>query len=77
LVLYPNPVSNELNVIHAKAMVNANVGLIATNGKKVLSLPVAISSTNTKINLNGLAPGTYILVFENGSEKQVSKFIKQ
>ncbi|HTN20909.1 MAG TPA: pectinesterase family protein [Pelobium sp.] len=77
LVLYPNPVSNELNIIHAKAMVNANVGLVATNGKKVLNLPVAISSTNTKINLNGLSPGTYILVFENGSEKQVSKFIKR
>lgn len=77
LVLYPNPVSSELNINHPKATTNANLALVTTTGKKVLSLPIAVSSTNTKIDLGGLAAGTYILVFENGSEKQVSKFVKK
>jgi hypothetical protein len=76
-VLYPNPVLNELNLTHEKAVANASAELIATNGIRVLNLPIAVSSTNTKIDLSGLAAGTYILVFKNGTEKQVAKFIKK
>ncbi|WP_442795765.1 pectinesterase family protein [Pelobium manganitolerans] len=77
LVLYPNPVSDELNISHAKAKVNAGLEVVATNGNKVLHLSIPSASTNTKIDLTGLSVGTYILIFKNGSEKQVAKFVKK
>src|SRR5690606_32262800 len=70
LVLYPNPVSDELNISHAKAKVNASLEVVATNGNKVLHLSIPPASTDTKIDLTGLSAGTYILIFKNGSEKQ-------
>ncbi|HET8829835.1 MAG TPA: pectinesterase family protein, partial [Pelobium sp.] len=77
LILYPNPVSTELNLIHTNAVANAGVEVIGTSGKIVLSLPVVVSSRNTKIDLSGVTPGVYIVVFTNGSEQQVSKFVKK
>ncbi|MFC5282065.1 pectinesterase family protein [Pedobacter alpinus] len=77
LGLYPNPVSSELNITHAMASEKASIEVISMNGKKVASILVQSTSTFTKVDLSAIPSGTYVLVFNNGAEKSVAKFIKK
>lgn len=77
LSLYPNPVSNDLNITHAKASKNASIAIVSVAGQKVLELPVQTSATYTKVVLAGVKPGTYLLIFNNDTDKSVLKFIKE
>jgi hypothetical protein len=75
--VFPNPVVNNLTLIHPQAANNAIMQLYALDGKLVLLRNVQIGAVQTSIDVSALSKGVYIVVFTNGNNKQSFKFEKQ
>jgi len=75
--LYPNPVINQLNLTYAKAGSSAKVFIVSIDGKIITAYPLQPSSTNTSLNVAGLIQGTYLLVLQDGNNKQTVSFVKE
>ena len=60
VVIYPNPVQDEINVISAKAVENNSIQIYGMDGKKVMD----VFGQNT-VHVEHLAKGIYIVRFEN------------
>jgi uncharacterized delta-60 repeat protein len=73
VVIYPNPVCNELQIQTPNNTTITKATILAINGQVVLEQS---QNTNT-INVEKLAQGVYILEAYSGQEKQVSKFVKE
>lgn len=80
LKVFPNPVSSQLQVSLPVALwqgtANASIRIFNTTGRLILLKDVS-GLPQTSINVSRLAAGTYILVYETGSTKQQTKFIKK
>ena len=68
--LYPNPISDKLNISFPKNVNNAQVALYNVLGKKVFERK--ISSSDNILNLEGLSTGMYIVTIE--SDKKINSF---
>lgn len=77
LSIYPNPVKSNLFVSHSKAKAGATAEVITFDGKLLFSQKIAQNNTQTSIGVNSLSAGNYILIYKNGSEKQILHFKKQ
>jgi hypothetical protein len=75
--LFPNPVVNSLTVSHDKANAGAVIRILSLEGRQVKMLAVQPGAIQTAIQVNDLAKGNYLLVFESNGEKSTSKFSKQ
>lgn len=71
--LYPNPVQNDLNVMHSEEL--TSMYILTLTGEK---LPIQTDLTGSKINVSKLKSGLYVCVMEttHGDLHQV-KFIKE
>ena len=76
---FPNPVTNELRVMIPNNWQGKMIAYeIYTNaGLLVKRIQNASAAQIQQINVQSLSTGNYIIRVMNGSEKSVSKFIKQ
>ena len=73
--LYPNPVSNEININFPKSIDNADFSLYNVLGNKILQ--EKITSTSNKIDVSDLASGLYIASIVSNGKKMNYKIIKK
>lgn len=73
-VVYPVPATDVLN-ISMQLDHKAAFSVISISGQKVLQ--GFIEESQSKIDISGLEPGTYLIRITNGDKNQVSRFIKQ
>ena len=77
LSVFPNPVVSNVKVSHGKAAAGATIKILTTDGQQVKLLNVQEGATQTSLLVSELAKGNYMVIYENGGEKAISKFIKQ
>ena len=75
LSVFPNPAVNSITLSHPKA-INANIAVIAANGKKVFQSNVSEGATQSCINVSNLPKGTYHVSFSNNGVVTTTKFVK-
>jgi hypothetical protein len=76
LSLYPNPVSNNLNINFENNLENANLKIISITGQTVLEKQ-NISGNNFNFDVSSLTNGMYIVQVNDVNSVTNSKFIKQ
>jgi len=78
IVIYPNPMINELNIQTNNNPV-LGVTMFAVNGKMALKQKVESTELNHKIDVSHLAKGMYVLrlTIENVKEEKLYKVIKR
>jgi hypothetical protein len=77
LVIYPNPSSEQLTLIHPIATSDALVKIVSAEGKTVLEWPIGKGTQSDEIKIASLKPGNYVLTFKNSLKVESLKFIKQ
>lgn len=78
IVVYPNPVGDELNIFtNSNRLVG--ITLFSVNGQRVLKEKVEASQLEHHINVNHLSKGTYVLslFLEESTEEKMFKIIKK
>jgi len=79
MIIYPNPVANEINVSgNSKIQDLMNINIYDISGKLVITNQKSINGNfNLKIDVSDLEKGLYIIHFVSGNgSKATSKFIK-
>ncbi|MGV9012982.1 MAG: T9SS type A sorting domain-containing protein [Flavobacteriales bacterium] len=79
LNVWPNPVSNELNVSFNSAQAGPSlITVIGMDGRMVLREDhrSALGSNTVKLNTASLAPGLYMLRIEDGTQRIPQRFLK-
>ncbi len=74
---YPNPVINILGIAYEKATKGTIAKIINLDGKVIISQSLQEGSTVSSLNVANLTRGNYLIVVENGTDKQTAKFVKQ
>lgn len=77
LTVYPNPVSQTLNVSHPLSFSDAVINVVDLSGKKLMSIEVVSGQLQTALDVSSLSSGVYFLQFINKNEVTTSKFIRQ
>jgi hypothetical protein len=77
LSVFPNPVTSQLSISHAKASANAQVKILSIDGKTLMIKKLIANTTQTAIDVSVLIAGTYFAVLTNGVEKGSISFIKE
>jgi hypothetical protein len=80
--MYPNPVTNQLNVMISSPIYRkATIVIADVYGKNIISqnIDLSVGDNSAALLLNKLASGTYTLklVCDNGCETTVKKFVKK
>lgn len=73
LIIYPNPVTNQLNLSESVNLAGSIFTIFNIQGKKVLNNKLSTST----IDVSSLATGSYILRIENHGHIKTQKFLKQ
>jgi len=78
ILIYPNPVTDELN-IYADSNAVFGITLFAVNGKRVLKQKVDSTLLEHKINTSHLAKGMYVLrlFVQDSDQEKLFKVIKK
>ena len=77
VAVYPNPVSNMLNVdFKGQIDQTVRVRLMGLNGKLILAREYSSPSQVRRMNMNGVAPGTYMLEVRVGGKRKAFKIVK-
>lgn len=77
LEVYPNPASSVITVNHSAASsTDASLQIFSESGKRVVTQKVPVSGFKTNINVANLASGSYSIIYTNGNEKKIKKFLK-
>ncbi|MFD1550894.1 hypothetical protein DNU06_05170 [Putridiphycobacter roseus] len=77
IIVYPNPVQNELNIYFASESLalNATAALYSSNGQIVNQWPIANNFITYILDVSDLASGVYILKIINGAEVATQKVV--
>jgi hypothetical protein len=75
--VYPNPVKSELTIQHEAGIKGATISVVNFEGKQVLNTNVQIGAIQTSLDASKLAPGTYMVIYNNNGERTTKQFIKQ
>jgi hypothetical protein len=70
LALYPNPASGSVLVLLPSSRYSALLTLVNMNGETVRKFPVEKDAAQIRVGLQGLAPGIYTLLWNDGSNRQ-------
>jgi len=73
--IFPNPVSNRLQIVFPKNIQEAQVSLFDILGKLILNK--GISETSNSINLEDTKTGIYIIKIQSQNQTNTYKLIKQ
>ncbi|MEO7310744.1 MAG: T9SS type A sorting domain-containing protein [Chitinophagaceae bacterium] len=74
---FPNPVVNTLSVAHPRAVSGAVIKIVAADGRMTQSVNCSIGANSTLLTLSSLPSGNYLVIMQNGTERMVTKFVKQ
>lgn len=76
--VYPNPANEELNLAIKNLKLNTTVNLSIKNilGQTMFSKDLSPSTHNLSINVSALPNGTYFLVIDNQTRREVIRWIK-
>lgn len=75
--LFPNPAANNITISHGKAVSGASITINTAGGQLVKTITIESGAVQTKIAVDNLLRGHYIVTFNNNGEKSVTKFMKQ
>ena len=76
--LYPNPVAGQLQIMYSAPNGNGELRIMGANGLQLYKLVLPKTERGThKVDVSGLRPGTYIVLYINGSKVSTRKFIKK
>jgi len=73
--LYPNPVSDVLNIKVTEVEAGARVKVYDMAGMEVISQ--SLTETPQAVNVSNLKPGIYVITIINGTHVTREKFIKK
>jgi len=77
VAVYPNPVSNMLNVdFKGQIDQTVRVRLMNLNGKLILAREYSSPSQVRRMSMNGVAPGTYMLEVRIDGKRKAFKIVK-
>ncbi|WP_281613393.1 M4 family metallopeptidase [Flammeovirga sp. SubArs3] len=71
--IYPNPASSMLTINASSFVGNGTMNIYSINGKNILTIPV--TESNTRLPLQQLKKGMYLIKINNELESQTKKFI--
>lgn len=74
--VFPNPVINSVTVAHTRATTGATLKIVSVQGQQLKLYLVEPGATQTSITVGELKNGTYMLIYQNGSERSVTRFVK-
>ena len=75
--LYPNPVSDLLNITFGKpTSKSVKLKIFNTTGQQVYGKTVSGNTSQVGINVSGLPSGVYFVKIDTGNKTVVKKFIK-
>lgn len=74
VILYPNPVQNELNIIFTESEKSGELILYNNIGQQVASF--VVSETNPKVSLDSLASGLYFYQLKSANKVAQGKLLK-
>lgn len=75
LSLYPNPAKGKVTITYAEAKENTQIKVVDLSGRILKIVKAEKGSTQTTINLQGVATGTYKLVWSDGKQTIVKSLI--
>lgn len=75
--VFPNPVKDQMTIQHEGASKLATISIIDFGGKQALRVNVQAGATQTSIDATKLAPGTYMIVYNNDGVQSTRQFVKQ
>jgi hypothetical protein len=76
IMISPNPVRNMITISHSKARGGAKFQILSIHGQLLLSQTIATNTVQTRINLERLNAGQFILRYQNGDEISNTRFEK-
>ena len=76
--LYPNPASEEMFIRSQRDLTQVVLRIIDQGGKEMKSIPLGtmIENDAMKIQLNGIANGTYLVLIESAEGYFSQEFVK-
>lgn len=78
LSVYPNPAAdNYFTIEHVPAQKNAIISIFNMQGQQLFTQPVAEGRTQTRLAVNKLTKGNYLVKLNNGDTSYSSRFTKQ
>ncbi len=77
IILYPNPLKNELTIKSQNHLTQFSIKIIDTNGRIILSEKHSSIGNDIKLDLTNLASSTYLIELETNKVKISKKIIKQ
>jgi hypothetical protein len=76
VIVYPNPVTEEIQVISNQCSVNS-VEICNILGEKIYSLPITDNRSPITINCSSFAKGVYFITLTTVNGKVIKKFVKE
>lgn len=77
LSVYPNPVSDLINISHPIADHNSILNIFDLKGKLIISLTAKMGTSNTSIKVSEMDSNMYFIYFKKQDYKSALKFIKR
>ncbi|MFT7328290.1 MAG: hypothetical protein ACI870_000477 [Crocinitomicaceae bacterium] len=77
ITIYPNPASEFININNSSSTQITNIEIYSLAGVKVYSLETDLRNAIQEVNIQGLAPGIYLLNIRNKESAKTYRFIKQ
>lgn len=77
IVVYPNPVSDNLNISYKEALGNVTIEFFDLLGKQVLSTNKELINSNSSIDVSSLQTGTYIIKVKGENYNYIQQIIKK
>ncbi len=67
LKIYPNPADTYIIIEHPATILHAEIKIIDMNGRIASVVPVVTNTSQTRIDLGGMIPGIYKVVYSHGN----------
>ena len=76
LVVYTNPVANNISISYPKAIASTTIRIMSVDGKIIVSKQVQVGCMATSFDISKLPASTYYISYQNDGVNTISKFIK-
>ncbi|HLA51963.1 MAG TPA: T9SS type A sorting domain-containing protein, partial [Flavitalea sp.] len=73
--LFPNPATASITISHDVARQNEHISIYNMQGVLVSGSPVVKGSTQSRINISGLRPGNFQVVYTNGTDRSAQLLV--
>jgi hypothetical protein len=77
LKAFPSPAINKMIIQHPIPPSGSKIVINSMEGKPVMTIIPNSASQQTKVDISGLKPGVYTIIYEDSNERQKLKIVKQ